>query len=290
MKSDMGAVVRVMQLPDSGLEIRDRMWLKITIANAVIGADVVDWLYAHLEGFRERREARKYASSMLKRGFLRHTVNKVTFSEQCYYVFGDLCSNLAALNLNSGSSGASDQDTLAPLPHPAAPWPLGQGYPYQYPGPPPCFPPAYQDPGFGYGSGSAGSQQSEGSKSSGSTRSAGGSSRRALGREKESRSAGAGGSGSESDHTAPSGAGGSGWRERPPSQLSRGSSPRSQASAAAPGLPPLHPLTKAYSVVGGPPGGPPVRELASVPPELTGSRQSFQKAMGNPCEFFVDIM
>ncbi|XP_055275306.1 segment polarity protein dishevelled homolog DVL-1 isoform X1 [Moschus berezovskii] len=319
VKSDMGAVVRVMQLPDSGLEIRDRMWLKITIANAVIGADVVDWLYAHLEGFRERREARKYASSMLKRGFLRHTVNKVTFSEQCYYVFGDLCSSewgcgaasqkgrppsppspalplpspladLAALNLNSGSSGASDQDTLAPLPHPAAPWPLGQGYPYQYPGPPPCFPPAYQDPGFGYGSGSAGSQQSEGSKSSGSTRSAGGSSRRALGREKESRSAGAGGSGSESDHTAPSGVGGSGWRECPPSQLSRGSSPRSQASAAAPGLPPLHPLTKAYSVVGGPPGGPPVRELAAVPPELTGSRQSFQKAMGNPCEFFVDIM
>ncbi|TKC42910.1 hypothetical protein EI555_019438, partial [Monodon monoceros] len=248
VKSDMGAVVRVMQLPDSGLEIRDRMWLKITIANAVIGADVVDWLYTHLEGFRERREARRYASSMLKRGFLRHTVNKITFSEQCYY-----------------------------------------GYPYQYPGPPPCFPPAYQDPGFGYGSGSAGSQQSEGSKSSGSTRSAGGSSRRALGREKESRSTGAGGSGSESDHTVPSGVGSGGWRERPAGQLSRGSSPRSQASAAAPGLPPLHPLTKAYSVVGGPPGGPPVRELAAVPPELTGSRQSFQKAMGNPCEFFVDI-
>nr|XP_023491810.1 segment polarity protein dishevelled homolog DVL-1 isoform X5 [Equus caballus] len=290
VKSDMGAIVRVMQLPDSGLEIRDRMWLKITIANAVIGADVVDWLYTHVEGFKERREARKYASSMLKRGFLRHTVNKITFSEQCYYVFGDLCSNLAALNLNSGSSGASEQDTLAPLPHPAAPWPLGQGYPYQYPGPPPCFPPAYQDPSFSYGSGSAGSQQSEGSKSSGSTRSAGGSSRRALGREKEHRAAGAGGSGSESDHTAPSGVGGSGWRERPASQLSCGSSPRSQASAAAPGLPPLHPLTKAYSVVGGPPGGPPVRELAAVPPELTGSRQSFQKAMGNPCEFFVDIM
>ncbi|XP_054440206.1 segment polarity protein dishevelled homolog DVL-1 isoform X2 [Pteronotus mesoamericanus] len=289
VKSDMAAVVRVMQLPDSGLEIRDRMWLKITIANAVIGADVVDWLYTHVEGFKERREARKYASSMLKRGFLRHTVNKVTFSEQCYYVFGDLCSNLEALNLNSGSSGASDQDTLAPLPHPA-PWPLAQGYPYQYPGPPPCFPPAYQDPGFSYGSGSAGSQQSEGSKSSGSTRSAGGSSRRAPGQEQERRGPGAGGSGSESDPTAPSSAGGGGWRERPASQLSRGSSPHSQASAAAPGLPPLHPLTKAYSVVGGPPGGPPVRELAAVPPELTGSRQSFQKAMGNPCEFFVDIM
>ncbi|XP_036738599.2 segment polarity protein dishevelled homolog DVL-1 isoform X1 [Manis pentadactyla] len=313
VKSDMGAVVRVMQLPDSGLEIRDRMWLKITIANAVIGADVVDWLYAHVEGFKERREARKYASGMLKRGFLRHTVNKITFSEQCYYVFGDLSSSewgcgagvprgppapphlpvlppdLAALNLNSGSSGTSDQDTLAPLPHLAAPWTLGQGYSYQYPGPPPCFPPAYQDPSFSYGSGSAGSQQSEGSKSSGSTRSTGGSSRRALGLEKERRAAGAGGSGSESDHTAPSGAGGSSWWERPASQLSRGGSPHSQASAAAPGLPPLHPMTKAYSG-GGPPGGPPVRELATVPPELTGSRQSFQKAMGNPCEFFVDIM
>nr|XP_048273226.1 segment polarity protein dishevelled homolog DVL-1 isoform X1 [Myodes glareolus] len=285
VKSDMSAIVRVMQLPDSGLEIRDRMWLKITIANAVIGADVVDWLYTHVEGFKERREARKYASSMLKHGFLRHTVNKITFSEQCYYVFGDLCSNLASLNLNSGSSGASDQDTLAPLPHPSVPWPLGQGYPYQYPGPPPCFPPAYQDPGFSYGSGSAGSQQSEGSKSSGSTRS----SHRTPGRE-ERRAAGAGGSGSESDHTAPSGSGSTGWWERPVSQLSRGSSPQSQASAVAPGLPPLHPLTKAYAVVGGPPGGPPVRELAAVPPELTGSRQSFQKAMGNPCEFFVDIM
>ncbi|KFO64817.1 Segment polarity protein dishevelled DVL-1, partial [Corvus brachyrhynchos] len=192
VKSDMATIVKVMQLPDSGLEIRDRMWLKITISNAVIGADVVDWLYTHVEGFKDRREARKYASSMLKHGYLRHTVNKITFSEQCYYVFGDLCGNLAALNLNNGSSGASDQDTLAPLPHPAAPWPLGQGYPYQYPLPPPCFPPAYQDPGFSYGSGSAGSQQSEGSKSSGSNRSTSETSRRAVGREKERKSGGSG--------------------------------------------------------------------------------------------------
>uniref|UniRef100_A0A8B9IVG4 Dishevelled segment polarity protein 1 n=1 Tax=Amazona collaria TaxID=241587 RepID=A0A8B9IVG4_9PSIT len=223
VKSDMATIVKVMQLPDSGLEIRDRMWLKITISNAVIGADVVDWLYTHVEGFKDRREARKYASSMLKHGYLRHTVNKITFSEQCYYVFGDLCGNMAALNLNNGSSGASDQDTLAPLPHPAAPWPLGQGYPYQYPLPPPCFPPAYQDPGFSYGSGSAGSQQSEGSKSSGSNRSTSETSRRALGRDKDRKS---NGSGSESDHTARSGASGV-RRERPLSQLSH----RSHGSA-----------------------------------------------------------
>ena len=36
-KTDMATIVKVMQLPDSGLEIRDRMWLKITITNAVIG-------------------------------------------------------------------------------------------------------------------------------------------------------------------------------------------------------------------------------------------------------------
>lgn len=175
----MATIVKVMQLPDSGLEIRDRMWLKITIANAVIGetrrtepaqftrkkdpeahiivtgclqrnciiahkpylssisilihcsirikciifscivsfiktvsltcspmragvphlssgADVVDWLFSRVEGFKDRRDARKYASSLLKHGYLRHTVNKITFSEQCYYTFGDLCQSTAA--------------------------------------------------------------------------------------------------------------------------------------------------------------------------------------------------
>lgn len=29
---------------------------------------------------------------MLKAGYIKHTVNKTTFSEQCYYVFGDLLS------------------------------------------------------------------------------------------------------------------------------------------------------------------------------------------------------
>ncbi|XP_072283200.1 segment polarity protein dishevelled homolog DVL-1 isoform X3 [Pyxicephalus adspersus] len=296
VKSDMATIVKVMQLPDSGLEIRDRMWLKITISNAVIGADVVDWLYTHVEGFKERREARKYASSMLKHGYLRHTVNKITFSEQCYYVFGDLCGNVAALNLNDGSSGASDQDTLAPLPHTAAPWPLSQGYPYQYPLAPPCYPSTYQEPGFSYGSGSAGSQHSEGSKSSGSSRS-NREGKRSSGREKDHKSTG---SGSGSDRATSSGGKRS---ERPLSQhshRSHSSAARSERSHRSshhshgpPGLPPLYSLPKIGSKMfnnSGPPGGPPVRELSNVPPELTGSRQSFQKAMGNPCEFFVDIM
>lgn len=37
VNTDMPTIVRAMARPDSGLEIRDRMWLKITIPNAFIG-------------------------------------------------------------------------------------------------------------------------------------------------------------------------------------------------------------------------------------------------------------
>uniref|UniRef100_A0A665V7E6 Segment polarity protein dishevelled homolog DVL-3-like n=1 Tax=Echeneis naucrates TaxID=173247 RepID=A0A665V7E6_ECHNA len=157
--SDMATVAKAMACPESGLEVRDRMWLKITIANAFIGSDVVDWLFHHVEGFSDRREARKYASNLLKAGYIRHTVNKITFSEQCYYIFGDLCGNMTHLSLHDhdgSSGGASDQDTLPPLPHPgAAPWPMT--LPYQFPIPHPYDLP---QPFHGGGAGSAGSQHS----------------------------------------------------------------------------------------------------------------------------------
>ena len=57
---------------------------------ASAGSDLVEWLYSHVEGFADRRDAKKYANNLLKAGYIRHTVNKITFSEQCYYVFGDL--------------------------------------------------------------------------------------------------------------------------------------------------------------------------------------------------------
>lgn len=66
----------------------------------VTGGDVVDWLYSRVEGFKDRRDARKYASSLLKHGYLRHTVNKITFSEQCYYTFGDLCQSTTHLYIS----------------------------------------------------------------------------------------------------------------------------------------------------------------------------------------------
>uniref|UniRef100_A0A671LN35 Segment polarity protein dishevelled homolog DVL-3-like n=1 Tax=Sinocyclocheilus anshuiensis TaxID=1608454 RepID=A0A671LN35_9TELE len=249
--SDMAAVAKAMASPESGLEVRDRMWLKITIPNAFIGSDVVDWLYHHVEGFTDRREARKYASNLLKAGYIRHTVNKITFSEQCYYIFGDLCGNMASLTLHDhdGSSGASDQDTLAPLPHPGvAPWPLT--FPYQYPIPHPYNPHPVHDPSHSFtaGGGSAGSPHSEGSRSSGSNRS--------------------GSKNSESEK-----------REKAPSE-------RSAAAPSEHSMRSSHTIRSVQSLVCGAPD----RDLASVPPELTASRQSFRMAMGNPSEFFVDVM
>ncbi|KAM8839413.1 segment polarity protein dishevelled homolog DVL-3a isoform 1-T1 [Synchiropus picturatus] len=276
--SDMATVAKAMACPESGLEVRDRMWLKITIANAFIGSDVVDWLFHHVEGFSDRREARKYASNLLKAGYIRHTVNKITFSEQCYYIFGDLCGNMTHLSLHDhdgSSGGASDQDTLLPLPHPgAAPWPMTM--PYQFPIPHPYDLP---QPFHGPGAGSAGSQHSG---SSGSNCS-----------KNEARKSG--GSGSEPENRsqrAPS--------ERsvaPPSERSvRSSASHRSANShllaygtglvyGPPGLPPqpTHLPTSA-------PGAPPGREVAAVPPELTASRQSLRMAVGNAGEFFVDVM
>ncbi|XP_034532199.1 segment polarity protein dishevelled homolog DVL-2 [Notolabrus celidotus] len=357
LHSDMASVAKAMASPESGLEVRDRMWLKITIPNAFLGSDVVEWLFHHIEGFQDRREARKYASNLLKAGFIRHTVNKITFSEQCYYVFGDLsdCENYMAnlsLNDNDGSSGASDQDTLAPLPLPgASPWPMMHTFPYQpYPTHPfSSQPPPYHElTSYSYAPGSTGSQHSEGSRSSGSTRSEGERRRSTKGpgstvgggEKSPSGAPGEGGgpdsrsgSGSESEYSTRSSLR-RGHGSAAPSEHSHASSQRSHhhrlpqpphmspyppgilpynpmmvmmvpqhphpAMATAHALPhpqqmataPMHPALgmPPSSVPGGPPGAPPTRDLGSVPPELTASRQSFHLAMGNPSEFFVDVM
>lgn len=41
LHSDMASVAKAMASPESGLEVRDRMWLKITIPNAFLGKDLL---------------------------------------------------------------------------------------------------------------------------------------------------------------------------------------------------------------------------------------------------------
>ncbi|KAM9820281.1 segment polarity protein dishevelled homolog DVL-3 [Neosynchiropus ocellatus] len=112
--SDMETVVKMMANPESGVEVRDRLWLKITIPHAFIGSDVVDWLLRSVEGFVDRREARKYAANLLKSGYIRHAVNKLGFSEQCYYVFGNACADVSS-GRHEEPSCQSGVTALAPV-------------------------------------------------------------------------------------------------------------------------------------------------------------------------------
>uniref|UniRef100_A0A4W6FCB8 Dishevelled segment polarity protein 3 n=1 Tax=Lates calcarifer TaxID=8187 RepID=A0A4W6FCB8_LATCA len=214
--SDITAVVKAMANPESGLEVRDRMWLKITIPNAFIGSDVVDWLHHNVEGFTDRREARKYAGNLLKAGYIRHTVNKVTFSEQCYYVFGDLC------GASSRGEGGLDCD------------PASVG---------------------------GGSQHSEGD---------GGVSCFLYDIITILSDRG----GSQSEPTKHLASPGDDSTQQPLTSLSGLHGDKDSKD------PPLAPS----------PSSGQGRDLSSVPPDISASRRSFCLAMGNPSDFFVDVM
>jgi len=114
--SPMVAIVRAMQKPDSGLEVRDRTWLKIKIPNAFLGSDMVDWLLDKVEGFQNRRDAKKYAEGLVKASFVKHTLHRTTFSEQCYYAFNDDISSISAglqnnLKLNDSLDSGRHSET-----------------------------------------------------------------------------------------------------------------------------------------------------------------------------------
>ncbi|XP_059352331.1 segment polarity protein dishevelled homolog DVL-3-like isoform X2 [Daphnia carinata] len=285
-RSDMLAIVRAMARPDSGLEVRDRLWLKIVIPNAFIGSDVVDWLHNRVQGLEERRDARKLASQLLRAGYIRHTVNKYTFSEQCYYVFGDLCLGVSALRLTDDAASEADRDTLAPLPLPT-PWGSGPGATVAGAATPhiPYYPTGYAPMPYSYSSDPLGSAPVQSTTFT-------------YGREGSVHS-GSGSSGSD----VRSGLMG-GDRSQPPSLLGavnpvgpgiHGSS-SSSGSRSSDGDSQI----AVNCVPGGPAGGVrPIggqggnRPLNQVPDDVSGSRQSFRMAMTNPCnmsEYFVDVM
>ncbi|EEB19446.1 dishevelled, putative [Pediculus humanus corporis] len=95
INSDMSVIVKTMARVDSGLEVRDRMWLKITIPNAFIGADVVD-------GYYTRRD---------------HDDEKLSWRiDESIFI----CSISAMSNMQIRDDCASlGRDTVGPLPPPA---------------------------------------------------------------------------------------------------------------------------------------------------------------------------
>lgn len=127
-QNNLEEIVKAMFKSDSGLEIRDRMWLKITIPNAFIGADAVNWVLENVEDVQDRREARRIVSAMLRNNYIKHTVNKLTFSEQCYYVINEERNPLQCRsNLSHGDSESITSD-IGPLPNPPIYMPYSATY------------------------------------------------------------------------------------------------------------------------------------------------------------------
>lgn len=85
--TDVKEIIQHMKLPDVGLEIKDREWLKINIPKAFLGSNLVTWLRRNVYGFNSNRDAEKFASKMLKEGYIRDPISKKSFSSRSYYTF-----------------------------------------------------------------------------------------------------------------------------------------------------------------------------------------------------------
>lgn len=190
---------------------------------------------------------------------------------------------MAALSINE-HEGDGDQDTLGPLPthQQGIAWltgPPSYGY-HQMPSYPPPQPIIdAQTPGYAqsFYSAHSGSQ---------SPHSASGSSKRSGGGRGEDRGDG--------DHRSSGGSS----SEKSGSSRGKSKSKELEARSVEGSAQPPPPMPPGPPPMGVPmPGGPPMpgiammpRPLDQVPDNLSASRNSFRMAMGNPCEFFVDVM
>uniref|UniRef100_A0A0M3IZE3 Segment polarity protein dishevelled (inferred by orthology to a D. melanogaster protein) n=1 Tax=Anisakis simplex TaxID=6269 RepID=A0A0M3IZE3_ANISI len=120
--TDKKRIVQMMVMPNSGLDIKNRTWLKIPIPMSFLGSDLVDWLMEHVDGLRDRKDGRKFAGELLKEKLISHVVNKITFTEQCYYILGDECAGIAFIpppSTNDDGTGVrSEVGSILPPPPP----------------------------------------------------------------------------------------------------------------------------------------------------------------------------
>ncbi len=141
--STMLSVARAMRRPDSGLEVKERVWVGITVPDGFVGSDAVEWLLEHVGGVDERKEAKKMAANMLKKGFIKHAMRNTNFDESRYYSFVDedfVSAEMASLNLDGSKRATAplpslpqQQQHARPLPPPQGPPPIPwQGQPQPY--------------------------------------------------------------------------------------------------------------------------------------------------------------
>lgn len=86
-KTSILDMVQFMKMPDYGLDIRNREWLKISIPCAFIGSDLVAWLQRNVYGFTGQRDAKKYARRMLKDSIIKDPLSNRVFNKKSYYIF-----------------------------------------------------------------------------------------------------------------------------------------------------------------------------------------------------------
>uniref|UniRef100_A0A0K0EH50 DEP domain-containing protein n=1 Tax=Strongyloides stercoralis TaxID=6248 RepID=A0A0K0EH50_STRER len=98
LNSNKENVVMSMSLPNSYLEAKEKAWIKISYPMCFYGKHLVDWLLANVKGLKERKNARNYAFELLKEKLIVHVICRYTFSEQCYYVFGEKIEKLKKAN------------------------------------------------------------------------------------------------------------------------------------------------------------------------------------------------
>lgn len=116
LQTDRRIVAQRMAFPNSGLEVRNRTWLKIPVPMSFLGSSLVDWLIEHVNGIRDKKDACKYAGDLLRDRLIAHVVNKSSFSPQCYYVFGEECAEILQLRNEDGTARAIPQQMMQQYP------------------------------------------------------------------------------------------------------------------------------------------------------------------------------
>uniref|UniRef100_A0A915Q0L0 DIX domain-containing protein n=1 Tax=Setaria digitata TaxID=48799 RepID=A0A915Q0L0_9BILA len=111
-------ILKYMALPSSGLQIKNRKWLKIPVPMSFIGRDLVDWLMEHVHGITDRKAARIYASKLLAEGHIRHVVNKLTFTEK-YSILSVRSKNKSDSSLGKAGAEVTTEVTYVGSPAPA---------------------------------------------------------------------------------------------------------------------------------------------------------------------------
>ncbi|KAK6013573.1 domain found in Dishevelled, Egl-10, and Pleckstrin [Ostertagia ostertagi] len=90
------------------------------------GRDLVDWLLEHVEDLSDRKAARHYAAELLKAGLIRHVVSKLTFTEKCYYVFGDAVVGVrGGADSTQNSGGTAKVEATTEVTYVGSPAPTG---------------------------------------------------------------------------------------------------------------------------------------------------------------------